>query len=109
MQDLEEIDASYEAKFALVKGDETATALLLSQLRAERIAKIQEQQDAADQAQLDAQRAQLDYQIQIEDELYAEREKKRQEDLQRDKAYNEARVQFYNTASGSIVEIMLLS
>ena len=105
-RELEEIDASYEAKFALVKGDETATALLLSQLRAERIAKIQEQQDAADQAQLDAQRAQLDYQIQIEDELYAEREKKRQEDLQRDKAYNEARVQFYNTASGSIVEIM---
>jgi hypothetical protein len=105
-RELEQIDASYEERLAKVKGNEEATNLLLTQLRAERIAKIQEQQDAADQAELDAQRAQLDHQIQIEDELYAEREKKRQEDLQRDKAYNEARVQFYNTASGSIVEIM---
>lgn len=105
-RELEQIDASYEERLAKVKGNEEATNLLLTQLRAERTAKIQEQQDAADQAELDAQRAQLDHQIQIEDELYAEREKKRQEDLQRDKAYNEARVQFYNTASGSIVEIM---
>ena len=105
-RELEQIDASYEERLAKVKGNEEATNLLLTQLRAERLAKIQEQQDAADQAQLDAQRAQLDYQIQIEDELYAEREKLRQEDLQREKAYNEARVQFYNTASGSIVEIM---
>ena len=105
-RELEQIDASYEERLAKVKGNEEATNLLLAQLRAERTAKIQEQQDAADQAELDAQRAQLDYQIQIEDELYAEREKLRQEDLQRDKAYNEARVQFYNTASGSIVEIM---
>jgi hypothetical protein len=105
-RELEQIDASYEERLAKVQGNEEATNLLLAQLRAERTAKIQEQQDAADQAELDAQRAQLDYQIQIEDELYAEREKLRQEDLQRDKAYNEARVQFYNTASGSIVEIM---
>ena len=105
-RELEQIDASYEERLAKVKGNEEATNLLLTQLRAERTAKIQEQQDAADQAELDAQRAQLDHQIQIEDELYAEREKLRQEDLQRDKAYNEARVQFYNTASGSIVEIM---
>jgi len=105
-RELEQIDASYEERLAKVQGNEEATNLLLTQLRAERTAKIQEQQDAADQAQLDAQRAQLDYQIQIEDELYAEREKLRQEDLQREKAYNEARVQFYNTASGSIVEIM---
>jgi hypothetical protein len=105
-RELEQIDASYEERLAKVKGNEEATNLLLTQLRAERLAKIQEQQDAADQAELDAQRAQLDYQIQIEDELYAEREKLRQEDLQREKAYNEARVQFYNTASGSIVEIM---
>jgi len=105
-RELEQIDASYEERLAKVQGNEEATNLLLAQLRAERTAKIQEQQDAADQAELDAQRAQLDHQIQIEDELYAEREKLRQEDLQRDKAYNEARVQFYNTASGSIVEIM---
>jgi hypothetical protein len=105
-RELEQIDASYEERLAKVKGNEEATNLLLTQLRAERIAKIQEQQDAADQAELDAQRAQLDHQIQIEDELYAEREKKRQEDLQRDKAYNEARVQFYNAASSSVVEIM---
>jgi len=105
-RELEQIDASYEERLAKVKGNEEATNLLLAQLRAERTAKINEQQDAADQAELDAQRAQLDYQVQIEDELYAEREKLRQEDLQRDKAYNEARVQFYNTASSSIVEIM---
>jgi hypothetical protein len=105
-RELEQIDASYEERLAKVQGNEEATNLLLTQLRAERIAKIQEQQDAADQAELDAQRAQLDHQIQIEDELYAEREKKRQEDLQRDKAYNEARVQFYNAASSSVVEIM---
>ena len=105
-RELEQIDASYEERLAKVKGNEEATNLLLAQLRAERTAKIQDQQDAADQAELDAQRAQLDHQIQIEDELYAEREKLRQEDLQREKAYNEARVQFYNTASGSIVEIM---
>jgi len=105
-RELEQIDASYEERLAKVKGNEEATNLLLTQLRAERTAKIQEQQDAADQAELDAQRAQLDYQIQIEDELYAEREKMRQDDLQREKAYNEARVQFYNTASSSIVEIM---
>ena len=88
-RELEQIDASYEERIAKVKGNEEATNLLLTQLRAERTAKIQEQQDAADQAQLDAQRAQLDYQIQIEDELYAEREKLRQEDLQREKAYND--------------------
>jgi hypothetical protein len=105
-RELEQIDASYEERLAKVQGNEEATNLLLAQLRAERTAKIKEQQDAADQAELDAQRAQLDHQIQIEDELYAEREKLRQEDLQRDKAYNEARVQFYNTASSSIVEIM---
>jgi hypothetical protein len=105
-RELEQIDASYEERLAKVQGNEEATNLLLTQLRAERTAKIQEQQDAADQAELDAQRAQLDYQIQIEDELYAEREKLRQEDLQREKAYNEARVQFYNAASSSVVEIM---
>jgi len=105
-RELEQIDASYEERLAKVQGNEEATNLLLTQLRAERTAKIQEQQDAADQAELDAQRAQLDHQIQIEDELYAEREKLRQEDLQRDKAYNEARVQFYNAASSSVVEIM---
>jgi hypothetical protein len=105
-RELEQIDASYEERLAKVKGNEEATNLLLAQLRAERTAKIQEQQDAADQAELDAQRAQLDYQIQIEDELYAEREKLRQEDLQREKEYNDARVQFYNTASSSVVEIM---
>ena len=105
-RELEQIDASYEERLAKVKGNEEATNLLLAQLRAERTAKIQEQQDAADQAELDAQRAQLDYQIQIEDELYAEREKLRQEDLQREKEYNDARVQFYNAASSSVVEIM---
>jgi len=105
-RELEQIDASYEERLAKVQGNEEATNLLLTQLRAERIAKIQEQQDAADQAQLDSQRAQLDYQIQIEDELYAEREKMRQDDLQREKAYNEARVQFYSAASSSVVEIM---
>jgi hypothetical protein len=107
-RELEQIDASYEERLAKVKGNEEATNLLLAQLRAERTAKIQEQQDAADQAELDAQRAQLDYQIQIEDELYAEREKLRQEDLQREKEYNDARVQFYNAASSSVVEIMRL-
>ena len=105
-RELEQIDASYEERLAKVKGNEEATNLLLAQLRAERTAKIQEQQDAADQAELDAQRAQLDYQVQIEDELYAEREKLRQEDLQREKEYNDARVQFYNAASSSVVEIM---
>lgn len=105
-RELEQIDASYEERLAKVKGNEEATNLLLAQLRAERTAKINEQQDAADQAELDAQRAQLDYQIQIEDELYAEREKLRQEDLQREKEYNDARVQFYNAASSSVVEIM---
>jgi hypothetical protein len=105
-RELEQIDASYEERLAKVKGNEEATNLLLAQLRAERTAKIQEQQDAADQAELDAQRAQLDYQIQIEDELYAERENLRQEDLQREKEYNDARVQFYNAASSSVVEIM---
>jgi hypothetical protein len=105
-RELEQIDASYEERLAKVKGNEEATNLLLAQLRAERTAKINEQQDAADQAELDAQRAQLDYQVQIEDELYAEREKLRQEDLQREKEYNDARVQFYNAASSSVVEIM---
>jgi hypothetical protein len=105
-RELEQIDASYEERLAKVKGNEEATNLLLAQLRAERTAKINEQQDAADQAELDAQRAQLDYQIQIEDELYAERENLRQEDLQREKEYNDARVQFYNAASSSVVEIM---
>ena len=53
-RELEQIDASYEERLAKVKGNEEATNLLLTQLRAERLAKIQEQQDAADQAQLDA-------------------------------------------------------
>jgi len=105
-RELEQIDQKYEQQLAKVKGNEEATNLILANLRNERLAKIQEQQDAADQAELDAQKAQLDYKIQQEDEFFAEKEKQRQEDQEREKAFNEARVQFYNQAAGSIVEIM---
>jgi len=105
-RELEQIDRKYEEQLAKVKGNEEATNLILANLRNERLAKIQEQQDAADQAELDAQKAQLDYKIKLEDEFFAEKEKLRQEDEAREKAFNEARVQFYNQATGSIVEIM---
>ena len=105
-RELEQIDQSYEERLAKVKGNEEATNLLLSQLRAERIAKIQEQQDAADQAELDAQKAQLDYKVEQDDKFFADRENQRQQDLQREKEYNDARVSMYETAAGSIVEIM---
>ena len=112
-RELEQIDQSYEERLAKVKDNEEAITLLLSQLRAEREAKIKEQadkakqaQDEADKAALDAQKAQLDYQIALEDEFFAEKERLRKEDEEREKAYNEARVRFYNEASGSIVEIM---
>ena len=82
-RELEQIDQSYEERLAKVKGNEEATNLLLSQLRAERTAKIQEQQDAADQAELDEQKAQLDYQVQVQDEYYAATEAQRQEDLKK--------------------------
>lgn len=105
-RELEQIDASYEERFEKVKGNEEATNLLLAQLRAERLAKIQEQQDAADQEKLDKQKEQLDYERQVEDENDADKEKKRLDDLQREKEYNDARVSMYQTAAGSIVEIM---
>ena len=44
-QELEKIDDSYEEKFQLAKGNEELTNLLLANLRAERLKKIQEFQD----------------------------------------------------------------
>jgi len=105
-RELEEIDASYEAKFALVKDNETATNLLLSQLRAERIAKMQEQQDAADNAVQAAMQQLFDWQVGMDDAYADEKKKKKEQELADEKAFNDARVSMYSIAAGSIVEIM---
>ena len=105
-RELEEIDQSYEERLAKVKGNEEATNLLLQQLRAERIAKIQEQQDKADQDELDEQRQQLDYMIQIEDEFFAQRQKQRELELAAEKDLNQKRVELNQIAYASIAEIL---
>ena len=112
-KELEAIDQSFEERLAKVKGNEEATNLVLEELRVARQAKLDEQAATAKQkederlaAELEQQKAEIDYKLAVEEEYYAQQQAMREKAQADEKAFQEARVSFYNNASQSIVTIL---
>jgi hypothetical protein len=112
-KELEAIDQSFEERLAKVKGNEEATNLVLEELRVARQAKLDEQALTAKQkederlaAELEQQKAEIDYKLAVEEEYYAQQQAMREKAEADEKAFQEARVSFYNNASQSIVTIL---
>ena len=105
-RELEAIDQSFEERLAKVKGNEEATNLVLDELRVARQAKLDEQAATAKQkederlaAELEQQKAEIDYKLAVENEYYAELQKiqdKAKEDEEKATAAKMATFDFYS-------------
>ena len=105
-RELEAIDQSFEERLAKVKGNEEATNLVLDELRVARQAKLDEQAATAKQkederlaAELEQQKAEIDYKLAVENEYYAELQKiqdKAKEDEEKATAAKIATFDFYS-------------